>query len=163
LQKTKEERAKRIAEGCASGKVEWLDWYGRKETAETRGDPVDERKPGGEEALRRKREALERSFMYRLERHWVWPHIMILALVCLVIDAVALGFGIVWLVKYVVGIEGSGTVFKITMGSLLGGRSVLASLQDLQVVLPVEGDGHTRNQAALRNIREMRHRIEFRA
>jgi len=61
---------------------------------------------------------MERSFMYRLERHWVWPHIMILALVCLVIDAVALGFGIVWLVKYVAGIEGGGTVFKITMDSL---------------------------------------------
>ena len=87
--------------------------------------------------------------MYWLQRHWVWPHIMILALVCLVIDLVALGFGIVWLVKYVADIEGSGTAFKITMGSLLaGGRSVLASLQVLQVILPVECDGHTGNQGS---------------
>ena len=118
-QKTKEARAKRIAEGRARGKAEWLDWYARKEAAEARGEPFDEPEPGSEGALRRKREAQERSFMYRLQRHWVWPHIMILALVCLVIDAVALGFGIVWLVKYVAGIEGSGTVFKITIGSLL--------------------------------------------
>ena len=94
-QKTKEERAKRIAEGRARGKAEWLDWYARKEASEATGEPFDEPEPGSVEAKRRKREALERSFMYRLERHWVWPHIMILFVVCLVIDAVALGFGIV--------------------------------------------------------------------
>ena len=118
-QKTKESRAKLLAKARAEGKAEWLDWYGRKRAAEARGEPFDEPDPGSEEALRREREALERSFLYRLRRHWVWPHIMVLFMVCLVIDLVALGFGIVWLVKYVAGIEGSGTVFKITMGSLL--------------------------------------------
>ena len=37
----------------------------------------------------------------------------------MVIDLVALGYGIVWLLKYVAGIEGSGTVFWIMTGSLL--------------------------------------------
>jgi len=99
--------------------AEWIDWSDRKKSAEARGEPFDEPEPGSAEAIRRKREALEKKFMYRLQRHWVWPHIMILTVVCAVIDLVALGYGIVWGVKYIAGIEGSGTVFMITMGSLL--------------------------------------------
>ena len=65
------------------------------------------------------REATESSFLHRLRHHWVWPHIMVLFVICLVIDLVALGFGIVWLVKYITGIEGSGTVFWIVAAGLL--------------------------------------------
>ena len=68
-----------------------VGWSERKEAAEARGEAFDEPQPGSAEARRRKREALEKKFMYRLQRHWIWPHIMILALVCLVIDIVALG------------------------------------------------------------------------
>ena len=118
-QKTRELEARQKAEARARLAAEWVDWSDRRKAAEARGEPFDEPEPGSEEAIRRKKEALERSFMYRLQRHWVWPHIMILALVCLIIDLVALGYGIVWLVKYVAGIEGSRTVFIITMGSLL--------------------------------------------
>ena len=44
---------------------------------------------------------------------------MILLVVCLVIDIIALGYEIVWLVRYVAGIEGSGTVFLISTSALL--------------------------------------------
>ena len=94
-------------------------WYARKREVEARREPFDEPEPGGEEAERIRREVLENSILYRLQGHWVWPHIMILFVVCLVIDIVALGFGTVWLVKYVAGIEGSGTVFLIVTVSLL--------------------------------------------
>ena len=69
--------------------------------------------------IRREKEALERSFICRLRRHWVWPHIMVLFVFCLVIGLVALGFGIVWLVEYMAGIEGSGTTFWIVAAGLL--------------------------------------------
>lgn len=117
--KTKELEAKMEVEARERLKAEWVDWSERKEAAEARGEAFDEPQPGSVEARRRKREALESSFLYRLQRHWIWPHIMILFLVCLVIDIVALGYGFVWLVKYIASIEGSGTVFKVTMGSLL--------------------------------------------
>ena len=32
----------------------------------------------------------------RIERHWVWPHLVTLFVICVLIDLVALGFGIVW-------------------------------------------------------------------
>ena len=118
-QKTRESQARQEARALAALDAEWTDWYYRKEAAEARGEPFDEPKPGSEEAERRRREALENSMLYRLQRHWVWPHIMILFVVCLVIDLVALGFGTVWLVKYIAGIEGSGTVVLILMVSLL--------------------------------------------
>ena len=121
-QKTKELRARQEAEGYARGRAEWLDWRERKEAADARGEPFDEPEPGSEEALRRKREALENSFEYRLKRHWVWPHIMVLFVIAAVINSVALGCGIVWLVRYIAAIEGSGTVFWIvTAGLLLAG------------------------------------------
>ena len=44
---------------------------------------------------------------------------MILFLVCMVIDTVALEYGIVWLVSYVAGMEGSGTVFLSSTSALL--------------------------------------------
>ena len=119
-QKTKERRARRIAEGVAEGRAEMRAWYARKWEVEARGEPFDEPEPGGEEAERRiSREVLENSILYRLQGHWVWPHIMILFVVCLLIDIIALGFGTVWLVKYIAGIEGSGTVVLILMVSLL--------------------------------------------
>ena len=79
----------------------------------------DEPFPGSEEAERIRQEAIESSFLYRLEQHWIWPHLVIVFLVWLVIDLVALGYGAVWLVKYVAGIEGSGTVFRITFVCVL--------------------------------------------
>ncbi len=118
-QKTKELRARREAESRAKLAAEWIDWSDRREAAESRGEPFDEPEPDSEEAIRRKREALESRFLYRLKTHWVWPHIMILLVVCLVIDIIALGYGIVWLVRYVAGIEGSGTVFLISTSALL--------------------------------------------
>ena len=118
-QKTRESRARQEARALAALDAEWTDWVNRREAAKTRGEPFDEPKPGSEEAERRRREALENSMLYRLQRHWVWPHIMILFVVCLVIDIIALGFGTVWLVRYVAGIEGSGTVFLIVTVSLL--------------------------------------------
>ena len=118
-QKTKELRDKHEAEARSEFTAEWNDWLDSKEAAEARGEPFDEPQPGSEEATRRKREALERGVLYRLQRHWVWPHLMVLFVVCLVIDAIALGFGIVWLVKYIAGIEGSGTVLLILTVSLL--------------------------------------------
>ena len=121
-QKTKERRARRIAEGVAEGRAEMRAWYARKREVEARREPFDEPEPGGEEAERIRREAIESSVLYRLQGHWVWPHIMILFVVCLVIDIVALGFGTVWLAKYVAGIEGSGTAFLIlTVSPLLVG------------------------------------------
>ena len=117
-QKTRESQARQEARALAALDAEWTDWYYRKEAAEARGEPFDEPKPRSEEAERR-REALESSMLYRLQRHWVWPHIMILFVVCLLIDIIALGFGTVWLVKYIAGIEGSGTVVLILMVSLL--------------------------------------------
>ena len=118
-QKTRESQARQEARALAARETEWTYWYYRKEATEARGEPFDEPKPGSEEAERRKREALESTFQDRLQNHWVWPHIMILFVVCLVIDIIALGFGTVWLVKYIAGIEGSGTVVLILMVSLL--------------------------------------------
>ena len=125
-QKTKELRAKQEAEGRAELEAEWIDWFDRQKAAEARGEPFDEPQPGSEEAERIKdeeerirRETIESTRLYRLRHHWVWPHIMVLFVVCLVIDIVALGFGIVWLLKYIASIEGSGTVFLILMASLL--------------------------------------------
>lgn len=43
----------------------------------------------------------------------------ILFVVCLVIDIIALGLGIVWLVRYILSIEGSGMVISIVAGSLV--------------------------------------------
>ena len=109
-----EERAEeRVRQANAKGKA----WNERRLQAEARGEPFDEPFPGIEDAKRR--EAIESTILFRLQRHWVWPHIMILFLVCLVIDLVALGYGIVWLVKYVAGFESSGIIFRITAGSLL--------------------------------------------
>ena len=118
-EKIEERRARDVAKGIAIGEAAVRDWYERKFEAERKGEPFDEPFPGSEEAKRIKREAIESSFLYRLQRHWIWPHLVIFILVCLVIDLVALGYGVVWLVKYVAGIEGSGTVFWITTGTLL--------------------------------------------
>ena len=47
---------------------------------------------------------------------------MVLFVIAAVINSVALGCGIVWLVRYIAAIEGSGTVFWIvTAGLLLAG------------------------------------------
>ena len=114
---THKARRKQFQKGKAEGKAEGLEkaaeWNERRLQAEERGEPF----PGSEEAKRR--EAIESTILYRIQGHWVWPHIMILFLVCLVIDLVALGYGVVWLVKYVASIEGSGIIFRITAGSLL--------------------------------------------
>ena len=119
---------------------------------QARGEPFDEPEPGSEEAIRRKREALESSFLYRLQHHWVWPHIMVLFVVCLVIDAgrprirdrvaseVHCGHR-----RKRHGVHDNG-------GILAGGRSVLAPVQVLQVVLPVECDGNNRR---IRDISEL--------
>ena len=118
-EKTEKLRAKNIARAEAEARAEDRAWVARMREAKARGERFDEPHPGSEEAKRIKREAIESSFLYRLQRHWIWPHLVIFILVCLVIDLVALGYGVVWVVKYVAGIEGSGTVFWITMGSLL--------------------------------------------
>ena len=118
-QKTKELRAKQRAEGRAEREAEWIDWFDRQKAAEARGEPFDEPQPGSEEAERRRRETIESTMLYRLRHHRVWPHIMVLFVVCLVIDIVALGFGTVWLLKYIASIEGSGTVVLILTTSLL--------------------------------------------
>ena len=118
-EQTENIRARDVAKGEAQGKAAVREWYERKFEAERKGETFDEPFPGSEEAERIKREAIESSFLYRLQRHWIWPHLVIFILVCLVIDVVALGYGLAWLVKYVAGIEGSGTVLLITMGSLL--------------------------------------------
>ena len=93
---------------------------------EAQGEPFNEPFPGSEEANEMLKTSAQEedsakgyTGLERLQRHWIWSHLVILFLVCLVIDLVALGYGIVWLVKYVAGIEGSGAVFLITMGSLL--------------------------------------------
>lgn len=109
-------RAKQAEKALAE--VQDQAWNERRLLAEARGEPFDEPHPGSEEAKKIRREAIESTFLYRLKHHWIWPHLVIFSLVCLVIDLVTLGYGIVWLVKYVAGIEGSGTVFWITMGSL---------------------------------------------
>ena len=118
-EKTEQLRRKQFHEGFQDGLKMGRDWFRRREAAAARGEPFDEPWPGSEEAKRIKIEAIESSFPYRLKRHWVWPHLVILFLVCLVIDLVALGYGVVWLVKYAAGIEGSGTVFWMTTGSLI--------------------------------------------
>ena len=118
-QKTRESRAKQRAEALAELEAEWIDWFHREAAAKARGESFDEPRPGSEEAERRKREAIESTVLYRLQSHWVWPHIMALFVFCLVIDLIALGFGIVWLVKYIAGIEGSGTVFLVLAVSLI--------------------------------------------
>ena len=118
-QKTKERRAQLIAEGYAEGRAEMRAWYARKREVEAGGEPFDEPQPGSEEAERIRREAIESSVLYRLRRHWVWPHLMILFVVCLVIGVIAMGFGIEWIVRYIAGIKGSGTAFLILTLSLL--------------------------------------------
>ena len=118
-QETERLRQEQFEKGLAEVNANWSAWNERRLQAEARGEPFDEPWPGSEEAEEVRGEAVESTFLYRLQRHWVWPHIVILFLACLVIDMVALGYGVEWLVKYVAGIEGSGTVFRITMGSLL--------------------------------------------
>ena len=113
-------------EGLRGVLAECADWNRRRMERGAQGERFDEPFPGSREAdemlktSERKRDsAKERTWLERLRRHWIWPHLVILFLVCVVIDLVALGYGIVWLVKYVAGIEGSGTVFWVTTGSLL--------------------------------------------
>ena len=118
-EKIEKRRARDEARAEAEARAEDRAWVARMREAQARGEPFDEPFPGSEEAERIKREAIESSFLYRLQRHWIWPHLVIFILVCLVIDVVALGYGLAWLVKYVAGIEGSGTVFWVTTGSLL--------------------------------------------
>ena len=118
-EQTEKLRARNLAREKAEGIAEAREWHERLCEAKRRGEPFDEPFPGSEEAERIKREAMESTFLYRLQHHWIWPHLVIFILVCLVIDLVALGYGIMWLVKYVPGIEGSGTVFWVTTGSLL--------------------------------------------
>ena len=51
---TEKIRARNIAKGraigCAKERVEWNSWADRKEAAETKGEPFDEPRPGGDDA-----------------------------------------------------------------------------------------------------------------
>ena len=49
----------------------------------------------------------------RIKRHWVWPHLVPLFVICLLIDLVAPGYGIVWAVRYLSGLVGGWTLFGI--------------------------------------------------
>ena len=49
----------------------------------------------------------------RIKRHWVWPHLVTLFVICVLIDLVALGFGIVWTIRYLSGLVGGWTLFWI--------------------------------------------------
>ena len=116
---TERMRQQQFNEGKAEGLRVAAEWIRRKDEHAARGEPFDEPIPDREEAERIKRDAIESTFLHRLQQHWIWPHLVIFILVCLVIDVVALGYALVWVVKYVAGIEGSGTVLLITTGSLL--------------------------------------------
>ena len=117
VEMTKKVRARDIAKGRAEGLAEARAWNRRRLEAEARGEPFDE--PSLCSVVAKRREAIESTILYRLQNHWVWPHLVILFLVCLVIALVALGYGVVWLVKYVAGFESSGIIFRIAAGSLL--------------------------------------------
>ena len=117
-ERRKKEEERLRTEAKAKVAKEWLGWNDRRKAAEASGEPFVEPHPYGEEWKRRRREARQSTKLYRLQHHWIWPHLMILFVVCLVIDIVALGFGLVWLVKYVASIEGSGKVALIAAGSL---------------------------------------------
>ena len=113
------EKAKYLVEEKAKVAKALLCWNDRRKAAEAIGKPFDEPYPYSEEWRRKRREARQSTRLYRLQRHWVWPHIMILFVVCLVIDIIAVGFGTVWLVKHISRIEGSGTVFLISTSALI--------------------------------------------
>ncbi len=49
----------------------------------------------------------------RIKRHWVCPHLVAFFIICLLIDLIALGFGIVWSVRYLAGLVGGWTLFGI--------------------------------------------------
>ena len=115
----KREKARYLVEEKAKVAKVLLSWNDRRKAAEARGEPFDEPYPYSEEWRIRRKAARQSTRLYRLQHHWVWPHIMILFVVCLVIDIIAVGFGTVWLVKYIAGIEGSGTVFRISTSALL--------------------------------------------
>ncbi len=115
----KKEEARYLVEEQAKVAKVWLCWNDRRKAAEARGELFDEPYPYSEEWRRRRKAARQSTRLYRLQHHWVWPHIMILFVVCLVIDIIALGLGIVWLVRYILSIEGSGMVISIVAGSLV--------------------------------------------
>lgn len=114
----KREEARYFIEAQAKVAKEWLSWHDRRKDAEARGELFDEPHPFSEEWERRRKEARQSTKMYRLQKHWIWPHILAVAVICAVIDFIALGYGIVWLAKYILSIEGSGTVILIVAGVL---------------------------------------------
>ena len=119
VQKTRKARQKQFNRGYAIGRIEglaeWRSWNERRLQAQERGerfdDPFPVSKPPIDHAEDASARAKEDTWLQRLKRHWIWPHLLVLFTICVLVDLVALGFGVVWLVQQLAGIVGGGTIF----------------------------------------------------
>ena len=102
-QKTRKARQKQFNQGYATGRYEGLaEWF---------DDPFPANKPPIDHAEDASAGAGEGTRFQRLKRHWTWPHLLVLFTICVLVDLVALGFGVVWFVQQLVGVVGGVTIF----------------------------------------------------
>ncbi len=118
-QKTRKARQKQFNQGYATGRneglAEWRSWNERRLQAQERGERFDDPSPANKPPIDPAEDASagagEGTRFQRLKRHWTWPHLLVLFTICVLVDLVALGFGIVWLVQQLAGIVGGVTIF----------------------------------------------------
>ena len=114
-QKTEKLRQEQFDEGYVIGYAEGDAWVARMREAQARGKPFDEPFPVGELPVGLTEDASagakEDTWFRHLRRHWVWPHQQVLLAICVLVDLIALGFGVVWLVQQLAGIVGGVTIF----------------------------------------------------
>ncbi len=117
--KTEKLRQRQFNEGYAvgygEGHAEGRAWVGRMREAQERGKAFDEPFPVSELPVEQIEDgcagAGEITWFMRLRMHWVWPHLMVLLTICVLAALIALGFGVVWLVRQLAGVVGGGTIF----------------------------------------------------
>ena len=101
--------------GYAEGHAEGDAWVARMREAQARGKPFDEPFPVSELPVGLTEDECastkEDTWFRRLKRHWIWPHLLVLFAICVLVDLIALGFGVVWLVQQLAGIVGGVTIF----------------------------------------------------
>ena len=108
---------------------ECASWNRRRMAHEAQGEPFSEPFPGSKEATKllktsgqEQGSSRERTRLEGLKRHWVWPHLLTLFVICALIDLVALGFGIAWLISRAADIVGgTALILIITLPPLLIG------------------------------------------
>lgn len=114
LKREREERRRRLEEeekkAIARVHAEWDAWLARRAAAESWGKPFNEPYPSRPRAIA---PVPKVTWLDRLKRRRIWPHIMAVGVICGVAGLIALGVGVVWLLNYIAGLIGGVTLFLV--------------------------------------------------